>query len=218
MDASTINGSILQDLSGNGNNATLVASPTSTPGKINEGLLFNGASQYATTTLTTYLITKTTPFSLTAWIKTTATLQEIIFSNWAVLTSPGWQFDVNQNVASGKISFGLFNASATGGRYVTGSTTTITNGALHFVAVTYSGSNTAAGLKLYVDRGYETTGVVLDTDPGALVDDGFRIAVRNYGAAPSYFNGGEDDGRFYNRELISGELSQIYDAGIRGVS
>ena len=71
FDQSTISGSTATDSSGNGFNATLVNSPTTTPGEFNEGLALDGSTQGAKlgTTATLSAMGITNNLTISAWVK-----------------------------------------------------------------------------------------------------------------------------------------------------
>jgi hypothetical protein len=90
-------------------------------------------------------------FSLTAWIKTSTATGGVIMGmsnlqpNTATATLVDRMLFVN---SSGRVVFNMYNSSST--KIQATSVGTVTNGAWHFVAATYS---TATGLNLYVDGG-----------------------------------------------------------------
>jgi hypothetical protein len=82
-----------RDSSGQGNNGSLVGlnstSSAETAGKIGGALKFNGTNQYVNVGTLSYVIGGGSPFSGSAWIKTTASAAGIIVSDWNITVTPG---------------------------------------------------------------------------------------------------------------------------------
>lgn len=199
------------DLSGNGNNGSGAGTPTFVTGQIAQAVNLNG-SQSVNVGVISFTALKTTPFSGSCWVKTSMSgAQASIMGNWLAGSTPGWYFFMN---ASGFIGLVLDNAADSASRTRTATTLAINNGAFHLASFSYDGSNTAAGIVLYVDAALPTISTIRDTDPGTLINNGFRIGVRADGNF--FLTGAEDDCRLYNRNVSISEWQQIYAAGQAG--
>jgi hypothetical protein len=200
------------DMSGNnahGRLTNMTATSSKSAGKVGQALTFDGVNDYIEVGQGKYSFTKTTPFSGSAWVKISSTSSQMIMSNYQYLSDPGWHLFVSPAYARGKVVFGLTDAISSG-RFVYGSTT-VTDGLWHHVSFSYDGSNTAGGIKLYVDGRAEALTVYLDTDPGSLYDASFMIGSV-YGST-FYLKGAIDDVRLYNRTITPLEVQSLYKAG-----
>ena len=169
------------DSSGQGNNGfiKLFTSTTTVPGPIGQALSFPSLG-YVDVGTGHFTFSKTSAFSGTAWYKGTA--GEIIFSDVNLVSSPGWYFQTGIGT-----NFVLVNAALTNSLNVIGSKN-VQDNKWHFVAFTYDGSVTAAGIKIYSDGGLDsmTDNSAGTKDPGVLVDSGFLMnAARSFGSVTS---------------------------------
>lgn len=150
-------------------------------------------------------------FSVSAWIKTaTSGATQMIFGkadNSGGGTTAGYYFYIR---TTNFVGLDLVNSDGTAGRRVTGNTN-VTDSKWHHVIGTYDGSNTAAGIKIYVDGVLETLTTVLDTSPGTITNSlSPAIGARSAGAGtPSYFNGSIDDVRVYTRTLAAADVTGL---------
>ena len=199
------------DSSVSGYNGTLISTPKRVIGKIGQGLSFDGSNNYIDIGAGKYAFTKTTPFSGSLWIKTTSTSAQTMMSNLNNGANPGWALTLSQ-VGGGahKVNLILLNGAGTSYRLRYGSTS-VDNGKWHHITFTYDGSNSAAGILLYVDGVLESLTTASDNDPGTFVDFGFRIGSTSIGSAR--FNGTMDDVRLYNRVITPLEVESIYKSG-----
>ena len=137
-------GSTATDSSGNGNDGTLVGSPTWGAGKVGQALTFNGSSQYITVPLVPSL--KTSSCSIAAWVKTTFDDYESII---AFTRGGSWE---NYSIAIGTnssynglndelITVGLHGAGYGNDMgYLTATRSELFDGQWHHVVVTEDGS------------------------------------------------------------------------------
>ncbi len=201
------------DTSGSGNHGDWKNHATTTvAGKLGQGILFDGTDDFISMGSGDIPFTKTSAFSGTAWIKTRNT--GAISSNYYYLGSSGWMFSIGVAGAN-SVEFGLLNDVANAGRYRMGSTNVL-DGQWHFVAFTYDGSNTVAGIKLYTDGGLEGMSTFVNSDPGTLVDRDVRIGAAEYtigNGSIFRFNGSLDDVRIYNVALSTSTVKRLYELG-----
>lgn len=176
---------------------------------------FNGTSDFINVGGSHFSFTKTTPFSGTAWIKTSSSSAQTVISNWQVTVQPGWQFGMG-DITAHKLNFALLAAGGGASRRDREGSTTVDNGNWNLIAFTYDGSNTAAGIKLYVNGVEETELTSSDNDPGTLSDVETDIGKRNRVGSAEFFNGFIDDARLYNRALTASDITQLYNQGFYG--
>ena len=190
-------GNILHDVTGNGNDGTLINNPTNTAGKTELGnaLHFIEASrQYVNMSYTIPGENGTISF----WWKvpSVATSEYLMGLDIPVEAPVGeWKF---MNLDPGKTRFGLFNP---GTFSVDGSDTTSDNTWTHTVAVWGTG-----GIRLYSD------GVLVGTDSTTL-----RPNYTNWwwvgGDTTEYANADIDELGIWNRRLSAGEVADLYNNG-----
>jgi hypothetical protein len=181
-------GSVWTDLSGNGNTATLISSPTysSTEGGY---LTFNGTTQYATFVNSQTLANAATTIEM--WIRTTS-------------VALGYQFMYGKNdypkfyLNGGDIAY--YNGTMSGGG-------TITANVWKQVVVASDSTFT----NFYIDGAASGTalGVAWSTTPNTT-----HIG-RDTASATQYFSGRISVARVYNRVLTPQEVSQNFNA-LRG--
>ena len=81
----------------------------------------------------------------------------------------------------------------------------------HHAALTYDGTSTAAGTKLYIDGAYQTPTVVVN----GLISSILSASDVEIGFSPisgAYFYGKLDDVRVYNRVLSAAEIAALYNS------
>ena len=208
------------DLSGNANRGTLtnMASPPTAvsgwcPSKFGGGLAFDGSDDYVDCGNDASLnFERTDKFTISAWIKTSQDAYQSIYTKMEGSTPyRGVIFAVYSGAfeTNGKLVFVIRNNNV-GNNHLWGhSTNTVIDGNQHFVQLSYDGSSSISGVKLYID-GYEeiltsTQDNLSDTIQTAI---NANIGARN--ASTFFFNGTIDQARIYNRALSATEIKQIY--------
>lgn len=193
----------------NGALVSMTARANATQGKIGQGLRFNGTTDYINIGAGKYAFTNTTPFSGSAWIKTTSTGNLTIMSNINLASSAGWY----AQISSGGLRYFMTNSGLTSTINLLGPTA-INDGKWHHITFTNDGSHTAAGIKLYVDGRSESPTVFSNSDPGALTDYALKVGVYDLVGTPfAFFSGSLDDVRVYNRVLSAKEVQSLYKLG-----
>jgi len=82
----------------------------------------------------------------------------------------------------------------------------------HHVAFTYNGNSDETGVTIYVDGSLEVhTASVNTLDASILTTNAFNVS--GYGNGTGEFGGQIDDVAVYDKELTSGEVTTIYNAG-----
>jgi len=151
------------------------------------------------------------PFSIIIWFKTTAPTTRQFLISKRTLSIYEWQFEYRATSGAG-LEFVMLNqtASTSLSRYDAG--TTLTSGRWYCAAVTYSGSETTAGLKIYQDA-------VRVDDSGTNI---FYAGMDNttnpvsIGCLPTNvlpLSGAVGTTLIYNRELSIEEITREYNRG-----
>jgi Concanavalin A-like lectin/glucanases superfamily len=222
------NTSVAVDSSGNGNTGTLQNSPTWTSsGKIGGALTLSHASNTYVDIAnpSNFNFEYNQPLTLTAWIyRTDTTTEGDLIAKHA---SGGAGYDIwmlpdggsyhsvacTTNCISG---FVANNTNANNDIFVMASGSSATPNAWHFVAMTYDGSNTAAGIKIYVDGVSQTVSAGTDTLSGSITVGADLKIGTDVPADNDAFTGTIDDARVYNRALSPTEVATLYNGGREG--
>ncbi len=201
------------DMSGNGNNGTLMNGPQLTFdrfGQSSSAYLFDGTNDYILVNNSVSL-NPTTGISLCAWAMganfTGLGYSAIIDKGYFSHTPPYYQY---------KLGFGgsYNNSWFIGGSFsINGQENRITTnngfwvpGEWYFVVSTYDGSQ----MKLYVNNQLIDTRSV----SGTLNNYGQPMRFGSNVALADYFQGVIDDIRIYNRALDSSEITALYQEGL----
>jgi hypothetical protein len=199
-----------EDSSGNGNTATPY-------GDFTYGAAFLGAASGSFGGATGYLslanegnfdFEKTDAFSISLWLKTSTNSFTLISKNIADVTLRGWMVFV---AATGYVWFGLYNDNGGGNKIEVLNPIDIGDGAWHHVVVTYDGSETAAGCKIYLDN-VEASTTGTDALTGTILNN-VQINVGRRTNNSQYYTGLLDEVVFYERELIAREVNRLYNGG-----
>lgn len=110
--------------------------------------------------------TGTTPFSVYAWIKLTATGQQVFLSTILTPVFNGWELGTGTS-GTNQLDFLLIN-NISGNQIQVHGSTNIQDGARHFVLATYDGSQNASGVKLYVDGVADTVTATANALTGSI--------------------------------------------------
>lgn len=166
--------------------------------------------------LPAYQFAATDHFSFTAWVNVTIAGTNEVFAKLSSSTPfPGYTFRIN---STGHVQLDLINSAVTTLTYIEKiSAGTVGTSAWHFIAATYDGSATAAGVHLYID-GVPSDGTVNKDTLGA--SSIATTANANIGAddttAPAT-NIHDEDFRIYfgstTGTLSSPQISAIYTKG-----
>jgi len=211
FDDADTSGSTLTDVLGTGLDATLVASPTTgVAGQRNEAYTFNGTTQYLDVGNQAALdFDVTDTFSVSCWFKMpTGGNYATLVSKYRYNTASGWQTFVNPD---GSLGFSLSNAPFSAARYVYTQTLTHRDDTWRHAVFTYDGSNTVAGLKIYVNGVSVAVTTGADGDPIATLNSNSVFIGARDDASPSSFVDGEmDETAIFDRELSAAEVGILY--------
>jgi hypothetical protein len=173
-----------------------------------------GGAEATSTTLTNF--SNTQAFSVSIWVNF-ADNNEISFMNTLNATGgtyQGWELEKQPSTSSqaNDLTAFLFNNYGSANYIQVSINTTISNSTLHYLVMTYSGSGTAAGVKLYVD-GVQGTNIVVQDSLSATIASGIPVwfAVRNDGTDP--YNAASGYAEAYNCAITAGQISTYYAQG-----
>lgn len=164
-----------------------------------------------------YGFERTDTFSLSVWFKNTASSgNEVLLSKMAS-SAPFNGYALQMRGDTNKIRAYLIN-NFSGGNYIQVETTNAYygDGTWHHLVMTYDGSSTAAGVKIYVDGQLETPANVVDTlSASILTAANVNVATRN-GAAADCFTGRACQVSVWDDVLTAAEVWSVYRMGNPG--
>jgi len=181
----------IKDSTSNNNDGTDIGSPTfGASGQIDGAIDFDGTDDNINMTDTSFDFERTDSFSLSAWIKTDVGAP-IIAKQLAGPTFNGYNFYAG---ASGIIV--IIHVTAP---------TDVTDGNFHHAVLTYDGSSSASGVKVYVDGSSESLTTVTDALTATMLNDRvLQIGTRGFG---DFFNGIIDEPRVSN--IVRSGLNRV---------
>ncbi|HSX02381.1 MAG TPA: LamG domain-containing protein [Candidatus Saccharimonadia bacterium] len=198
------------DVSTTGDNGTLQGAPAWTTGKLGQGIVLDGASQYMSTSTTQ---TSPNTFTLELWFKTTTAQGGRLIGLGDALTGASTNRDRQIYMTNGgQLVFGVNSGSIK----TISSTSAYNDGNWHHVAATCG----TAGLTLAVDG--VRVGTDATTTAGGSYTGSWRLGYDNligWPSAPtsSFFAGTLDEARVYSRQLADADIAADYAAGVAGL-
>lgn len=184
MDEAT--GDSVVDGSANGNNGTLVGSPTRQAGKIGNGISFGDGKSIN-------LPDKTfgnSDWTVAGWVKTSAS------SGWVVGRGEGSDL----RIADGKVLFQLYTSSGFQNVY---STTSVNNNSWKHITATRSGNT----VNIFIDGVLNKTQTISGT-----AEVGFNSIAARTDNSSSGFSGSIDEVYTFSRALSESEVSNLFNA------
>ena len=205
-------GTIVYDSVGT-NDGTLVNGPIWTPGQIDGALSFDGIDDYADLGLgPEFDFERTDQFTLSVWYMGTGPHYTILSKMDRAVGYRGYDMFIQEGyVHAHIISTWTFNAIR-----VDGTLYPVTDSSWHHIVVTYDGSSSADGLKIYVDAMQEITSVYRNSLSSTIQNPAsLKVAARSYGTGTTqHLNGTIDDVRIYDKALSADEIEQLYFEGL----
>lgn len=191
-------GTVAADMSGNGNTATLVGSPSWVSGRVANALQFNGTSNYAVVPNSTSL-TIANAITVMAWVKGPAAgvWQKVVGKGPDATEEYGLYFKPGSGWCH-------IEAGISGGQRLMESGT-IADNTWHQCVFTYDGTT----MTLYVDG--VVTASLAQTGVINTSAESVSIGAEKTSTSQTYYtNAAIDDVRIYNRALSASEIQQIY--------
>lgn len=180
-------------------------------GVVNGALDFGGTQKATIADNAAYSFTNDSTdsaFSISAWIFVTNTgSSQRIISKWAG-SSREWLFYID---SSERLQLLLWDEATDG------SITTVSNSAVptgwHYVTATYSGSDTAAGINLYIDNVLATSTDATNGTYNSMLGTATDVIIGTDGDGTAYFQDKIDNIILFNKVLSTSEISSLYNSG-----
>lgn len=192
------------------NTGSLVNSPTFTSGAL---LTFNGSTQYVDLGQRTELqFTNTQAFTISSWVYWTSSSSQKALFSYALSGGRGYYSFVDDTgtVNTNGVFFDYYDGTAFRG--VQTASNAITKNTWTNITCTSSTSNSAAGMKIYINGALSTTSNRTGTGTPSSINYSTlsaQVAARGGG---SNFGGSISQVSVYNRELTAAEVFQTYNA------
>lgn len=188
-------------------NGTDSGSPTYGTGKINNGVTYNGSSQYST--IANHASLFPTSLTVSLWVKfTTVQQNKHIFTLQNANVSPYNGFSIFvEDSANGKKIWSATRSTSFGN---IASTSNLNDGNWHHIVVTFDPSVGSGTHTMWVDgvQNSQNTGKTLAWDTGADLMFG-----KFYNFGGGYYNGSLDEVGYWSRVLDSSEIASLYNGG-----
>jgi len=153
---------------------------------------------------------RSTAVSISFWIKWTSTSYQVLISKQNA-AQVGFVIIAN---TSGQIEVNLQNTWASSCIFVRTVEAGFNDDGWHHVAISYSGSSTAAGVLIYVDGQAKTKETVYDSLTTTIVNNAsLWFGGRDTGANPYHATADLDEIAFYNIALSAGQVTALYNGG-----
>jgi len=209
FDGPDIFGTTAYDRSGLGNNGT-ISGATVTPGKVGQGLIFDGVDGYVEKTDNSSFDSYLQNLTISGWVKTTVTGESLVIGQYNT-DSNGRAFALE--VSGGKIRMIV----SKNGIYDTGtfsqpdSVSNINNGSWHYFSVTYHYiTDGTSQMSVYIDGNLETS---ISNAVGPIFNSSAPLRMGRSANDGIKFAGQLDEVRIYNRALSAAEISNLYNTG-----
>jgi len=196
-------GTTWTDLSGSGNNGTLIGGPTYSSSN-GGSIVFDGIDDYVSTTNS---VNNPSPYTIMVWFKTTTSHAKKIVGFEQNQTGTSFSYDRSLYVGSdNKLYFGQYDGNAD----TAVSTMTVNDGVWRCAAGTYGGEGTT--VRLYVNGVSDATTVsnFAENYTGYWRIGGYRGNGWT-NTSDGYFTGNIGQVLIYSRALTASEVQQNFD-------
>jgi len=202
------NGTVASDSCG-AINGTTVGNPNWVAGKLNNCIQSISSSQYLKFGNIAEF-ERTDNFSIAFWVKTVDTGKYLFAKRDG---SPNYRGYYATITSLGKIQFGLSNILNSNELSVKGNIT-INDNLWHYITITYSGTSSLSGIKIYVDNVLDTNNVISNTLTSSILNLAeFNIGARTNDASLTLL-GYIDEFALFNRSLTAEEVSRFYSGSV----
>ena len=200
-------GLIAEDSAGD-NDGTLINGPIWTTGIIDGALDFDGTDDYVEVNPVGELdFERTEAYTLSAWYRGIAEKHAILSKMDKSIGYRGYDMYIDY----GYVQAHIINSWPSNAIRETGTLYPINDFIWHHIVVTYDGSSSPNGLKIYVDGMEETTTVDVDSLSSTIQNSvSFKIAARGGTSTSAHLSGKIDDVRIYDRALSAVEIEELY--------
>ncbi len=213
----TFDGNVAVDSSGQGNTGTWQNGADSNSSwffDTNAGF-FDGVDDYIEITDNDSLSfgdgTNDSPFSVSCWIKQAAA-DVGVDGLVAKFSADGYEWYLR--IINGQVGFGVSDTDADSKiRWIDNS---IADNTWHHVVGTYDGSETVAGIKIYVDGSIVASSTSEQGDYGGMSNTAADVWIGRFSSSALSYNGSIAQVKIYNRALNPTEIATEYNRNLDG--
>jgi len=189
-----------------------------TTGKVNtKAICFDGCNDYITVgPECTFDFDQTTPFSFTAWIKTSDVCVPIISKKATASTDKGWEINLD---SCGRIHTRITNTATCNELEIRGDTAVNTCVWTH-IGVVYNGIPGCGGsaVTIYINGDADTKGVITDNLTACTLNNSL-VTLGSYADGTPLFAGAMDDASLWaSKSLTSEEVRSMYNRILEDIS
>ncbi len=207
----------VRDVSGRGNHGYIQGQTATTTalGKLGQALILDGSDDYiSVSNESQFDFERTDPFSISLWFKfsnnsTNGTLfaKQLNGGNF-----PGINFYID---GTNRRAYFILVSVDGGGNSLNVSTSmnSLNRDTWTHVIMTYDGSSSATGVKIYFNGVSQSLTVGVNSLTSSILNNTSPTFGRNLSSAGSTLKGSIDDARVYNRELSENEVKSIHKGG-----
>jgi hypothetical protein len=154
---------------------------------------------------------RTSAFSISAWVKRGST--DVNGSIVSKMESSGsYRGYLLHITSSNKVRFILRNVNTTSNRLLVDTTSSITSGNWNHILVTYDGSSSGNGVKIYINGVSDTVTTSGTLSATTLNSSPFNIGARNGNSL--FATSTIDEVSVFNSELSQSNVTSIYNSGV----
>lgn len=180
-------------------------------GHYSQSHTFDGGEYVSLGTSGSLNFERTNPFSISTWIKTTSTSFHNVFTK-GISNAGGASYGIGLGLySSGTIDFDLSGSDFTSLR-VAALSTTVNDGNWHYVAITYDGTSTPSGIKIYIDGNLQTSTTEVNTLDATILNSFSPIIGTRASDFNSPFIGQLDNTKVYPYALSSSQITSDYNS------
>ena len=187
---------------------------TCVAGKVNiKGLCFDGTCDYLTIIPECIFdLDQTTPFSFSAWVKTSDVSVPLIAKKATGPTDKGWEVSLD---ACGRVDVRLVNTATTNELNVRGDSA-VNDCTWNHIGVTYNGIPGCGGsaIQIYINGVADTKGVITNNLSSCIFNCS-SLSIAAYADGTCKYLGAVDEFDFFvAKELTSAEMRSLFDDGV----
>ena len=195
------------------NDGTVTGATYGATGIVDDAYSFDG-NDYVQIAETDFEFNLTDSFSISAWVKTSASPSSIVNKMDNGAPYIGWDMTIPSAGTAGKVTAMLGTTYNTDFIWVGGATDMLNN-VLRHVVITYNGSEDAAGVEIYLDGSANTVyTIVFDTfEGGESILNNEPVQIGERGSGGEGMVGIIDDVGIWGKVLTPTEVGYLYNSG-----
>lgn len=156
---------------------------------------------------------RTDTFSFSLWVKSTASAR-----SYALVAKNGWNYTVTSGYylrfnVGGEVEIFLVASNTTMIRVIQSTTGVLNDGSWHHVVMTYDGSSSAAGVKVYIDGVDTSLSVTQDNISSGSFLNNKAFSLGALAGEDFWLDGKIEEASVWNKVLTQADVDNIYNSG-----